>query len=267
MEEQQTLEDSNDGLQDFQESAGALQRPESPKDYGKEAGKELSDLEIEGINVLATLAKDNAPARQDKERTADDRNTEIPRPEYNENTEDGARKKVPTEKGRQYTVDKMKNDRKTALSNITKQMNKIKPLLSSFSNQKLVRIETRELDELFVLMQDVHKNYLKALDDEDEIQHAIEWYDLHDKEVFTFKQSIVDYLNEAKASGKEEFDRSSKSKYSHSKRSSACGSSSRSYLIQAKAKTASLEIKAAFLKEGQALKMAAEELELKPGQG
>ena len=46
-------------------------------------------------------------------------------------------------------------------------------------------------------------------------------------------------------------------------RSYASRSSNRSQLIQAKAKTASLEAKAAFLKEKQALKMAAEELELR----
>ena len=39
MEEQQILEYSNDGKQDFQENAGALQKPSNPKDYGKEAGK------------------------------------------------------------------------------------------------------------------------------------------------------------------------------------------------------------------------------------
>ena len=46
-------------------------------------------------------------------------------------------------------------------------------------------------------------------------------------------------------------------------RSYASRSSNRSQLIQAKVKTASLEAKAAFLKEKQALKMAAEELELR----
>ncbi|CAB4017126.1 hypothetical protein AWC38_SpisGene15343 [Paramuricea clavata] len=110
----------------------------------------------------------------------------------------------------------------------------------------------------------ISQNYLLELDDDDEIRQAIEWFDIHDEEVFTFKQSIVDYLHEAKGHLKEEFSRSSvKSKYSQSSRSYASGSSNRSQLIQAKAKTASLEAKAAFFKESQALEMAAEELELK----
>ena len=157
----------------------------------------------------------------------------------------------------------MKSDQKVALSNITRQINKIKPLLSSYSNQKLVQTEVKELDNLFVLMHDIHAKYLNALNDEEETKHAVKWYDVHDKEIFTFKQNIVDYLSEAKIMQEEEFDRSSmQSKCSYSKRSFASGSSSQSYLIQAKAKTAALEIKAAFLKENQALKMAIEELDL-----
>ena len=96
------------------------------------------------------------------------------------------------------------------------------------------------------------------------MRQATEWFDIHDKEVFTFKQSVVEYLHEAKEYLNEEFSRSSvKSKYSHSMRSYASRSSNRSQLNQAKAKTASLEAKAAFLKEKQALKMAAVELELR----
>ena len=72
-----------------------------------------------------------------------------------------------------------------------------------------MRIEAKELDELFVQMQDIHEKYLKALDDEEETMHAVKWYDVHDKEVFTFKQNIVDYLNEAKICQGEEFDRNS----------------------------------------------------------
>ena len=96
------------------------------------------------------------------------------------------------------------------------------------------------------------------------MRQATEWFDIHDKEVFTFKQSVVEYLHEAKEHLSEEFSRSSvKSKYTQSMRSYASRSSNRSQLIQAKVKTASLEAKAAFLKEKQALKMAAEELELR----
>ena len=266
--EKKQLENTDEGSKGFQRDAEELQRPAIRKDYKREAGKDLIDLEIareiEAINVLATLKGAQEPAKQYKERTADHVNTELPRPENDERRVNGDRNKVPTEKGREYTLERIKNDRKTALSNVTRQINKIKPLLSSFSNEKLVRMKVKELDELFALMHGINQNYLLELNSDEEIKQATEWFDLHDKEVFTFKQSIVDYLHEAKEHLNEEFSRSSvKSKYSHSRRSYASGSSNRSQLIQAKAKTASLEATAAFLKETQALKMAAEELELR----
>ena len=270
MDKKGRLEYTNEGEMDFQDDTGELPRPVIRKDYGKEAGKAPKDLEntreIEGeaINVLTTLASSGEPAKRYEECTADDVNTGLPRPENDEEKIYVTRNKVPTAKGRQYILKKIKNDRKLALSNVTRQINKIKPLLSCFSNEKLVRMKVKELDELFAMMHGISQNYLLELDDDDEIRQATEWFDIHDKEVFTFKQSIVDYLHEAKEHLKEEFSRSSvKSKYSHSSRSYASGSSNRSQLIQAKAKTASLEAKAAFLKESQALKMAAEELELK----
>ena len=121
-----------------------------------------------------------------------------------------------------------------------------------------MHIKLKELDELFALMHGINQNYLQELNSDDEMRQATEWFDIHDKEVFTFKQSVVEYLHEAKEYLNEEFSRSSvKSKYSHSMRSYASRSSNRSQLIQAKEKTASLEAKAAFLKEKQALKMAA----------
>ena len=50
---------------------------------------------------------------------------------------------------------------------------------------------------------------------------------------------------------------------SHSKRSTSSSISSKAKFIEAKTKVAVLEIEASFLKEKQALKMAAEHLELK----
>ena len=54
---------------------------------------------------------------------------------------------------------KLKKVRKIALSNVTRQINKIKPLLSSFSNRKLVHIKLKKLDELFALMHGINQNY------------------------------------------------------------------------------------------------------------
>ena len=63
---------------------------------------------------------------------------------------------IPTEKGRQFEIQRLKENRKTALANLTKQINVILPLLADFENEKQVRIEVVLLDQLFVKMQEVH---------------------------------------------------------------------------------------------------------------
>ena len=176
-----------------------------------------------------------------------------------------ARKRIPTEKGRQFEIQRLKESRKTALANLTKQINVILPLLAHFENEKQVRIEVVQLDQLFVKMQEVHDMYLSALDDESEIELARQWYDARDMDVLRSKQRINDYLHDAKKLRSGLHDTNSvKSKSSrHSRGSHSSSSSTKLRLIEAKARAAALEVEARFLKEKQALRMASEELELR----
>ena len=80
-----------------------------------------------------------------------------------------ASNQIPTEKGRQFEIQKLKESGKTALVNLTKQSNVILLLLADFENEKQVHIEVVQLDQLFIKMQEVHDMYLSALDDESEI--------------------------------------------------------------------------------------------------
>ena len=75
-----------------------------------------------------------------------------------------------THMDRQFEIQKLKENRKTALANLTKQMNLVSPLLTDFENEKQVRKEVVHLDQLFVKGQEAHDAYLKALDDDDEIK-------------------------------------------------------------------------------------------------
>ena len=60
----ETLGHTDEGGKDAQFDTGELQRPAIRKDYGKEAGNTLKDLEItretEAANVLTTLARGRA---------------------------------------------------------------------------------------------------------------------------------------------------------------------------------------------------------------
>ena len=87
------------------------------------------------------------------------------------------RKRIPTERGRQFEIQKLKENRKTALANLTKQMNLVSPLLTDFENKKQVHTEVVHLDQLFFQVQEVHDAYLKALHDDDGIKLALEvWH-------------------------------------------------------------------------------------------
>ena len=48
----------------------------------------------------------------------------------------------------QFEIQRLKEIRKTALANLTKQINVILPLLADFENEKQVRIEVVQLDQL-----------------------------------------------------------------------------------------------------------------------
>ena len=107
------------------------------------------------------------------------------------------RKRIPTETGRQFEIQKLKDNRKTALANLTKQMNLISPLLTDFENEKQMRTEVVHLDKLFFHVQEAHDAYLKALDDDDEIKLALERFGTRYKGVLQLKQRIIGSLNDA----------------------------------------------------------------------
>ena len=163
----------------------------------------------------------------------------------------------------------LKDQRTVALRHVTRQINKMKPLLADLNNYEFVSVEMEGLNNLLVKLQDAQDNYVDALEDEAVIVNANSWYDAHDEDVFKFKQSVIEYLSKAKRHQSNEVNSVISSgshrtrKSNHSKRSISSSISSKAKLIEAKTKVAALEIEASFLKEKQALKMAAEHLELK----
>ena len=160
-------------------------------------------------------------------------------------------------------------DREYELSNIVKgiiaQIDVIRPLMADVKNEETVRANVTQLDTLFLNLQTVHEVHVKELDGRD-LEVAQQWYDERDKYVFRFKQQVIEYFARAKKEQAPSYKScSSKSTVSRKTRSSCASSSSslQAKLIAAKAKAATLKVQAAFLKEKQSLRMAAEELELK----
>ena len=62
--------------------------------------------------------------------------------------ESGARKKITTDKGKQYEIQRLKERRTVALRHVTRQINKMKPLLVDLNNFEFVSSETEGLNNL-----------------------------------------------------------------------------------------------------------------------
>ena len=63
----------------------------------------------------------------------------------------GARKKIPTDKGKQYEIKRLKNRRTVAPRHVTGQINKVKPLLTDFNNFEFMLVEIAQDNFLEVL--------------------------------------------------------------------------------------------------------------------
>ena len=182
--------------------------------------------------------------------------------------ESGARKKITADKGKQYEIQRLKDRRTVALRHVTRQINKMKPLLVDLNNFEFVSFEMEGLNNLLVELQVAQDNFLGVLENESDIANANSWYEVHDGDVFKFKQSVCEYLSKAKELQSAELNSAASNKSYRSRKSNHSGRSnlsslSHSKLIKAKTRVAALDVEAAFLKEKQALKMAEEQLELR----
>ena len=108
------------------------------------------------------------------------------------------RSRVLTDKAKYYLLEKSKANRSYAKGNVTRQMNKIKPLMSEYRNQEMVREELIVLNTLTTKFQDSHDRYMNELNIESEREDALKWFDSVDQEIFQFKCSVHDFLNEVK---------------------------------------------------------------------
>ena len=78
----------------------------------------------------------------------------------------GARKKIPTDKGKQYERQKLKDRRTVALRHLTRQINKIKLLLVDLNNFKFVSVEMEGLNNLLAELQVAQDNILEVLEND-----------------------------------------------------------------------------------------------------
>ena len=84
----------------------------------------------------------------------------------------GARKKIQTDKGKQYEIQRLKDRRTVALRHVTRQINKMKPFLTDFNNLEFVSVEMEGLNNLLVELQVARNNILEVLENYSDIARA-----------------------------------------------------------------------------------------------
>ena len=77
-------------------------------------------------------------------------------------------------------MQRVKDLRTVALRHVTRQINKMKPLLADFSNSELVSFE----------MEDLNNVLDEVIDNDSDISSVNSWYEVHDGDVLRFKQSV-----------------------------------------------------------------------------
>ena len=82
-----------------------------------------------------------------------------------------------------------------ALCHVTRQINKMKPLLTDFNNFEFVSVKIENLNNLLVEPQVAQDNFLEVLENDSDIASANLWYEVHDGEVLKFKQSVCEYFS------------------------------------------------------------------------
>ena len=110
----------------------------------------------------------------------------------------GTRKKTPTDIGKRYEMQRLKDRRTVALRHVTWQINKMKPLLADVNNFEFVSVEIVGLNNLLVEIQVAQDNFLEVLENDSDLASANSWYEVHDGDVFKLKQSVYEYFYKAK---------------------------------------------------------------------
>ena len=147
-----------------------------------------------------------------------------------EELQSGARKKISTDKGKQYEIQRLKDRRTVALRHVTREINKMKPLLTDFNNFEFVSVEIEVLNNLLAELQVAQDNFLEVLENDSDIASANSWYEVHDGHVFKFKPSVYEYLSKAKELQSSELNSAASNQSHRSRKSNHSGRSNLSSL-------------------------------------
>ena len=176
------------------------------------------------------------------------------------------KKSKPTEHWQAYQTSQSEDRRMTLHSRLLRKSSAVDELLYSVRNVEAVRKQMLQIDDVFKILIEVHREYNSLLPLEMQEQDE-DWFDDIDEKMMSFKNRIHNLIRDVEHERKEQL--SSKSRYVTSKHSSRRKSSSSSFpsrsskdkrALQEKLRMAELLAEAEFLKKRQSAKIQEEKL-------
>ena len=181
-----------------------------------------------------------------------------------------ARIRIPTEKGKDFKVQLLKQSRTAALSAISRKRTEIIHMMSDQNNIDLVRNELTTFDTLCQRYQEEHNNLYQALETAEEKDQSSLTFSLKDSESFEFRKQVVQWLTVGEQRINDQLDQilEQRSRASHSSRSSRssrrshASKSSRLSAAEERAKVTKLLAERSMLSKKFELQQAEEQLNL-----
>ena len=181
-----------------------------------------------------------------------------------------ARFRIPTEKGKDFKVQLLKQSRTAALSAISRKRTEIRHMMSDQNNIDLVRNELTTFDTLCQHYQEEHINLYHALETAEEKDQSSLEFSLKESESFEFRKQVVQWLTVCEQRINDQLDHlhEQRSRASHSSRSSRssrrshASKSSRLSAAEERAKVAELLAERSMLSKKLEIQQAEEQLNL-----
>ena len=181
-----------------------------------------------------------------------------------------AKFRVPTEKGKDFKVQLLKQSRTAALSAISRKRTEIMHMMSDQNNIDRVRNELTTFDTLCQRYQEEHNNLYQALETAEQKDQSSLTFSLKDSESLEFRKQVVQRLAVGKQRINDQLDQilEQRSRASHSSRSSRslrrshASNSSRPSAAEERAKVAELLAESSMLSKKIELQQAEEQLNL-----
>ena len=122
-----------------------------------------------------------------------------------------ARERKLTEKGTVYKVAILKQKRQEAYLILSRQIDKIRQLLSERVGLETLELERDHLDNLKDTLNVVHRELDDVIDEEDK-QSSYQWFDIRDREFTEFRAKFTEKIHSLERESKSISERSYKSK-------------------------------------------------------